>query len=450
MNVESAQLHRNVFPATTRLTRVMKHALFPGVFQWLVVAMVLFTAYAALFTTSVPERNFALVFVWIFWGTVAPISIWLFGRYWCAVCPFQLLGSFLSKIRGQEKSPPRWIRQYALVVALVLFIVIIWFEHAVDIFKSPVLTLLLLVPVLIGTVVGALLYRNVEFWCRGFCPILPLARNYSMMSLVEVRAAKDACEGCEVKSCYRGQEQVSGCPVGLYLRSLDNMQDCIACGQCVKACETQGALSFRFRGFLDEFRRIQLPRLDGAVFAGMWPGILAIHFFTLHPAGDRAVRSWMEALGISSYVAMWTLLYSAAIAVSLLLVAAGTWLSAKIAGQAFSRGFAYYSYAFIPLAVGIHTAFNMPRFFGEQGLNRVAHTLLDIFGYSLGGAVMVLNSNAVYFLMFALLGAGLIASLIVLRHMAAPERKSWPALAPLAATMGVFAFVAGSIFYELY
>lgn len=434
------------------LTRFMKHRLFPGVFQWAVLLMLLFTAYTALFTTSIPERNFALVFVWIFWGTVAPISVWLFGRFWCAMCPFHMLGDFLNKIAGPKKAIPRWVRQYGFWVALALFIAIVWFEHAVNIFQSASLTLLLLVPVLVGTVVGALLYRNEEFWCHGFCPLLPLARNYSMLSMVEVRADNAACEGCSVKSCYRGDDSIGGCPVGLYLRNLDSMQECIACGQCFRACPTSSALSARFRRFFAEFRRIRLPRMDAALFASIWPGALAIHYFTLVPPGDQMVKTWMQALGMSSYVLLWTLLYVGAIVVSLAIVAGAAFVSSRISGESFKQRFSRYAYSFIPLAVGIHTAFNMPRFFGQQGLNRATHNLLEIFGYTLNRTVMVVGPDAMRVLMYSLLAAGLIASLMVLKYIAASHtaQQRYLSAVPEAAGMIVFTVIIGSMFRILY
>lgn len=433
------------------LTRFMKHRLFPAAFQWIVLVLLLFTAYAALFTTNVPERNFALVFVWIFWGTVAPISLWLVGRYWCAMCPFHLLGNILNKLVGPKRPIPLWVRRYGFWVALVLFVAIVWFEHAVDIFQSTTLTLLLLVPVLLGTVIGALLFRNIEFWCHALCPLLPIARNYSMLSSIEVRGSEAACSGCSVKACYKGDQSISGCPVGLYLRNLDSMQECIACGQCFRACPTSGALSARFRGFLDEFKRIRVPDLDAAVFAAIWPGALAIHYFTLIPSGDSIMRGWMESAGLN-YVTLWTLVYVGAIAASLALTGAGASLTALISGESLKRGFARYSYAFIPLGIGIHTGFNMPRFFGEKGLNRATHNLLEIFGYTLDGRIFVLSQGALNVLMFGLLAAGFVVSLVALRHVAGSNGSKGGLFStlPAAASMSAIAFVVGTMFWSLY
>ncbi len=434
------------------LTRLMHHRLFPAAFQWSVLVMLLFTAYAALFTAPSPDRNFALVFVWIFWGTVAPISVWLFGRFWCAMCPFHMLGDFLNKIVGPKRPIPRWLRQYGFWIALVLFIVIVWFEHAVNIFQSTTLTLLLLVPVLLGTVIGAVIYRNEEFWCHALCPMLPIARNYSTMSILEVRASTMECEGCTSKGCYRGDDSITGCPVGLYLRNLDSMQECIGCGRCFKVCPTPGTLTLRFRHFMDEFRRIRLPRMDAAVFASIWPGALAIHYFTLVPTGDRMVKGWMQMLGTSSYLAMWTLLYFGSIAVSLLMVGGASFVSAQITDESLKQRFVRYAYAFIPLAVGIHTAFNMPRFFGPQGLNRAVHNFFDIFGYSFSGLVMVLGLDSTRVLMNGLLAAGLIGSLVALKRIATShtnERGFFSAL-PEAVCMVLFTVIIGSVFRILY
>ena len=275
---------------TTCLTRLMSSRLYPGIFQWTVLALLLFGAWAALFTTFVPEDNFTLVFIWIFWGTVAPISMVLFGRYWCAMCPFHLLGNFLSRKFGKTRPIPRFFRHYGFWGALILFVAIVWFEHAVDIFSSTILTLLLLVPVLIGTVVGALAFRNIEWWCHGLCPLLPIARNYSMLSSLEVRSTvPSTCSQCTTKTCYHDAEDTYGCPVGLYPRTLDNMQECIACGECFKSCPIPGTIQGRFRNMLGEFKRFR-PRMDAAVFAAIWPGLLAIHFWVLLPEGDRVMQ----------------------------------------------------------------------------------------------------------------------------------------------------------------
>ncbi|MBI4471718.1 MAG: 4Fe-4S binding protein [Acidobacteria bacterium] len=452
MNVRNYEMGKVVVDSFSTLTRTMRHRLFPGIFQWTVLLMLLFTAYAALFTSQVPTENFALVFVWIFWGTVAPISLWLFGRYWCAICPFHMLGKYLNKFFGQAKPIPRWVKRYGFWIALGLFVVIVWYEHAVNIFQSTILTLLLLVPVLIGAVVGALVYRNIEFWCRHLCPLLPIARNYSTVAMVEVRANEDMCEGCEVKACYRGDQSISGCPVGLYLRNLDSMQDCIACGQCFRACPTRGALGARFRRFLDEFRRLRFPWLEGATFAALWPGALAIHYFTLTPAGDAIMKSGMASIGASSYVLMWTLVYFAAILASLALVGGGTAVASAITGEKFKAAFSRYSYAFVPLGIGIHTAFNMPRFFGEQGLNRASHNLLAIFGYSLQAPVLVLGPGATRALMVALLAGGLLASVAALNYLWKSNGREYTraATVPLLLVMAVIASVVLSLFNIMY
>ena len=452
MSVRTIELATPAVNGSSLLTRAMRHRLFPAGFQVAVLIMLLFTAYAALFTTSVPEDNFALVFVWIFWGTVAPISMWLIGRYWCAMCPFHMLGKYLNKFFGRAKQPPRWVRRYGSWVALGLFIAIVWFEHAVNIFRSTTLTLLLLVPVLLGAVIGSLLYRNIEFWCRHLCPLLPLARNYSTMSLLEVRADEGACKGCSVKACYRGDQGISGCPVGLYLGNLNSMQDCIQCGQCFRACPTDGALGARFRCFLDEFRRLRLPKLEGAAFAAMWPGALAIHYFTLHPAGDAMMKKWMASTGISSYVLLWTLVYFGAIHASLALVAGATAVTSALSRQPLKAAFARYAYAFIPLGVGIHTAFNMPRFFGTQGLNRASHNFLAVFGQSLPGQVMVLNRQATNILMFTLLGGGFLASVLALAYLSDSNNRRRIGLQtlPLLVVMALISAAVTATFKTLY
>lgn len=457
MKVKSQPENTNSGRRTSGLTRLLSHRFFPGIFQWMVLAMLLFTAYAALFTSSVPENNFALVFIWIFWGTLAPLSVLLFGRFWCSMCPFHMLGKFLNRKFGKNKPIPRWLRQYGFWIALVLFIVIIWFEHAVNIFQSTILTLLLLVPVLILTVVGALAYRYIEFSCHGICPFLPILRNYSMISSVEIsaRQRQEVCSTCWVKSCYHGShrsETTYGCPVGLYPRILDNMQECIDCGDCFKACPSPGTIQARFRNILCEFKRIRFPKMDAAMFASLWPGVLAIHYFTLLPSGDHMMQSWMEALGTSSYVLMWTLVFVGAILASLLVVAVFTMMSSWIAGEAFKKRFASFAYVLIPLGAGIHTAFNMPRFFGEQGLNRATHNLLAIFGYSADGRVMVLGPELTRSVMFVLLGAGLIGSLIVLRYTAQAHtsRLRFLSAMPLVVMIAVFTVITGAMFHNLY
>ncbi len=440
---------------STFLTRVMTSRLFPGFFQWTVLILLLFGAWAALFASNsgTAESNFTLVFVWIFWGTVAPISMVMIGRYWCSMCPFQLIGNFVSRRFGKGKPIPRFFRHYGFWIALILFVVIVWFEHAVDIFTSPILTLVLLVPVLLGAIVGALFFRNIEWWCHGLCPLLPIARNYSMMSSLEVRATPSTCSQCSVKTCYLDGDDTYGCPVGLYPRTLDSMQDCIACGECFKSCPTPGTIQAKTRGMFHEFGRIRFPRMDAAMFAAIWPGLLAIHFFVLTPAGDEVMRGWMSTFGIPSYLVAWTLVYIIAIVASASLVAVSTTVSAVIAGVAsYKKRFTRFSYAFIPLAVGIHTAFNMPRFFGEIGLNRVAHNFAGIFGYSFDGTVLVLGQGATQALMFVLLGAGMVASLAATGFMSKNGEGSRPFLAslPMVAVMAAFTVGIGAIFQIMY
>ncbi|MBU4193856.1 MAG: 4Fe-4S binding protein [Actinobacteria bacterium] len=200
----------------------------------------------------------------------------LSSRFFCSwICPlgtcFDIVGALKPKAlryyrpHGKEMKAlveerrrgirPRRIRVKYIILLLVLvlslvgvnllylFSPLVVFNRGVYLILLPQVPVLLIILLLI-----AFLYRP-RFWCEEICPLGVLFSLVSMVgkrpkavfSPLSVVKDQEACIECG--ACYRN------CPVGVdksftreesgRLRSAD----CTACGRCVDACPTEGALA---------------------------------------------------------------------------------------------------------------------------------------------------------------------------------------------------------------
>jgi ferredoxin len=114
---------------------------------------------------------------------------------------------------------------------------------------SPMGTGYLLLAIASFALLSGILFER-RVWCRYLCPLGMLGAVFSGCSVVELRANQSICNStCKTNSCYKGDEDTPGCPLYQGPFSLSSNQNCILCGNCIKACSNDSpAFNLRIPG----------------------------------------------------------------------------------------------------------------------------------------------------------------------------------------------------------
>lgn len=178
-----------------------------------------------------------------------------FGRTFCGwACPF---GAFQDVLASFQKSKPKLHSfTYSKFAMFFLILALAWITLDTFFCKfCPAGSLFAALPAslfypylrfgtffyvhmatLIITVFAALLVTR--FWCRYLCPVAPIG-IFNKVSVLTVSLDPTKCIECE--KC------LEVCPMGLdKLADIGSSSDCIICGKCVAACNTD-ALKIQLR-----------------------------------------------------------------------------------------------------------------------------------------------------------------------------------------------------------
>jgi len=190
------------------------------------------------FAKILRNTNLSNLIIWSYWWPLIVATAILFGRFWCSICPIELITSFFGKI-GIRHKPSKFIKSgwiISLFYAIILIIGINTFAiHRVPQYMAIYMLSLFAIAVIIG-----LVYEKRTF-CSYICPIGHLLGLYSLVSRRKLGVIiQKTCENCKSKDCISKSNQYKfigrSCTSGLYPAKITNNKDCILCGQCFKAC----------------------------------------------------------------------------------------------------------------------------------------------------------------------------------------------------------------------
>jgi nitrite reductase (NADH) large subunit len=141
----------------------------------------------------------------LWWRVAVPLlpAVWLSAPgLWRNLCPLAASNQtprLFRFTRGLEL--PDWYREYAPVVGMVLFIVLVASRE--PLFNgSGVATAVLIGASLLGAFAGGLVFKGKSGWCSSICPLLPVQRVYGQTPYVMVPNSHcQPCVGC-TKNCY--------------------------------------------------------------------------------------------------------------------------------------------------------------------------------------------------------------------------------------------------------
>ena len=342
-------------PLSRALTAVLASRLYPLVLQ--VPFLILFglITYFGFFGTIRPGRNFGTVMTWTLWWPILPITLFLFGRVWCAVCPLATVSSLVQRIVHPTRLPGRFLRRYGVALMIVTFVGVTWADRTWTITRSPRATGILLLALLGGAILVSLLYQR-RAWCRYICPIGALTGIYATTSVLELRAKEPTCTGC-LKDCYKGNNKAEGCPLYQFPSTMDSNRDCNLCGNCVKACP-QGYISVSGRPPGRELWRLTQPMAGEALLAVVMVPMVFMQTFDMSAAWGGYMRWMVERVGIDSYLAVFTITFFASIAIAVGLYGLASLLGSDTR-RTWGKSLALFGYAFIPLALAGHIAHNI-------------------------------------------------------------------------------------------
>ena len=219
---------------------------YPVVPQIVVGLMFVFVVILGIWGNPSPDSNISLLLVWANWEPLLILSCLLLARMWCSFCPIGFFSDLVRKLQIKRwKISPRYKNVGFFISALGLA-VIFWSQAALDMWKRPTETALLLLAMLGSAVLFALFFEG-RIWCRYFCPLGQMVATFARASIVEVRANYNYCSHeCTTFDCFTGREDVPGCSMSKGPFAMDTNQDCVLCGNCMKACKN-AAVRFNLR-----------------------------------------------------------------------------------------------------------------------------------------------------------------------------------------------------------
>jgi ferredoxin len=397
------------------VSAVMRSRWYPGAFQIPIAAVFGLVAYQLLAGPEKAHENAGTALMWVLWWPALPLVYVLFGRFWCAVCPFAALSDLVQKLVGANRPVPPFLKKYGIWVIDATFLAITWADHVFGIVGSPWGSGILLLLLTFSVIVSGAFFQRRTF-CRYLCFLGGLSANYARTGMVTLRAKPDVCQTCTAKAaCYNGTDTVAACPLFSFPRTMDTNANCNLCANCIKACPND-AITLTVRKPTKELWFLHNPKIEESFLAMAIMGIVIIQNVTMLGIWTD-VLAWVDrTTGITSYPVIFSAVFAVGVSIPVALLA----LAAKVASrwnlESAVQNFARFGYALIPLDVAAHVAHNLFHLLAEG--KSVYYTVGALFGQHLDGPTALVGNGTIQILQFALLALGLAGSMYTARRIA--------------------------------
>jgi nitrite reductase (NADH) large subunit len=143
--------------------------------------------------------------LFIFWKLIVPflpIIFFVIPGVWRNICPMAALNQVPRLFNfSRAMTLPKWAKEYAYVLGIILFFVIVPSRKVLFNNNGAALALLLLTA--FGTAfIGGFFFKGKSGWCSSICPLLPVQRLYGQTPFVNVPNNHcKPCVGC-AKNCF--------------------------------------------------------------------------------------------------------------------------------------------------------------------------------------------------------------------------------------------------------
>ena len=350
--------------------------LFVGIFLLLIAS--------GLFGTALVERNLATTLTWTVWWAGLIMVTYFTGSVWCAVCPWDVLATWLLRLRlwrrGDNRRSlqlrvPRWLRN--IWPATAMLIILSWFELGLGLSASPFGTALLALVIVALALLSQALFERKPF-CRYFCSVGRTVGFYGSLSPVALRpVSQQVCADCKTLECYHGTQEIEACPTFLVLGRTRQNTFCTSCGACSQSCPKQN-VNWGLRGIGEEVIHNLRPHWDEAWFILILLGLTGFHGLTMLPGWE----AWLAQDTSDGGQSLWRFSASMLLSVGaplLLFALVLRWLMSFCQQEfEYRRLFAALALPMLPLAFAYHLAHNLNYLLREgRGLFDV---LLNPFG----------------------------------------------------------------------
>jgi ferredoxin len=329
---------------------------------------------AGLWGSPLPERNIATVLTWNLWWTGVIISVVFFGSAWCAVCPWDTISNWLVRHRLWRRSStssrlhravPALLR--TLFPALLMLMVLTWFELGIGVTDSPYATAVLALMMVVLATFSLMLFEGKAF-CRYICPVGRTIGVYAQLAPVELRPIDtNKCDNCESLACFHGTDTIAECPTKLVMGRLQESTYCISCGNCTQSCPDNN-IAWRLRTPSIEVIQDARPHLDESFFLLGLLALTSFHGLTMLPAWQEWISSLGRLIGDSGQLLMSFSISLFGYVAMLLGFFAGVVRLTSWFGKSvnFTKAFPIFAFATLPLAFAYHIAHNLNHLLRES------------------------------------------------------------------------------------
>lgn len=389
------------------LKKVLKHKLFPGIFQVPVAIVFAFIIWELSFGTADPHDNFGTAMTWVLWWPLIPLLFIVFGRFWCGVCPFATLSDLVQKFVGLNRPVPKFLKKYGIWIIDATFILITWADHVFGIVENPRGSAFLLMLIVVGVVFAGSFFER-RTWCRYLCFLGGLSGNYSRAGAMELRATPEICANCKTASCYKGNGKVPGCPMFEFPRAMDTNARCNLCGYCVKTCPND-SIKVQARIPTKELWNIKRPVFEESFLAIVILGIVFVQNVTMLDIWQGMLKFLENLTGTTSYFVTFTITFIIAMGLPILALFLTSFFSNLSTKEGVAKNFARFGYALIPLDLAGHLAHNLFHLLAEG--KAVFYTFMGLFGARIESSPAILSTPTIQVLQYLLIGTGMLGSI---------------------------------------